>query len=227
MPKIEIVCLANSRKLQGRCLAGLRTDGQGWIRPVAAGSDGTLHPIHYNLQDGSEPRLLDLISVGFSRQQPEPHQPENWLIDSLPWQLIARPAPVAVLQNLNPPPVIGPGLFGNFGDRINYATFALAPSASSLAVVTPENLQWNIKTSYSGNRQIKANFTLSGAFYSLSVTDPVWVQRLDHLAHGLHPVAAAQLEAGQFLIFVLSLGEPASWDNCCYKLVAGVLLGNH
>ncbi len=26
---IEMICLANSRKMQGRCVAGLRTDGTG------------------------------------------------------------------------------------------------------------------------------------------------------------------------------------------------------
>ena len=226
MPRIEIVCLANSRKLQGRCLAGLRTDGQGWIRPVAAGADGTLHPGHYRLQDGTEPLLLDVVSVGFSCHQPKPHHPENWLIDDSPWQLIARPAPPATLQALKPVFVTGPHLFGNFGDRIDYSILAKSPGVYSLAAVVPSNPQWNIKLNYKGNRQTKADFSLLGPTYSLSITDPAWTQRLDHLPIGLHSTATAQLKDGQYPIFILSLGEPTPWDNCCYKLVAGVLIGN-
>jgi hypothetical protein len=49
MPTVEIICLANSRKHSGRCVAGLRTDGQGWIRPVGPSDNGTLFPWHYTL----------------------------------------------------------------------------------------------------------------------------------------------------------------------------------
>jgi hypothetical protein len=40
-----IVCLANSRKYQGRCVAGVEWQGQmigGWIRPVSGMERGAL-----------------------------------------------------------------------------------------------------------------------------------------------------------------------------------------
>ncbi len=35
MPQFGIICLANSRKNGGHCVAGLRMDGGGWLRPSA------------------------------------------------------------------------------------------------------------------------------------------------------------------------------------------------
>jgi hypothetical protein len=34
MAQVDLICLANSRKLGGRCVAGLRLDGSGWVRRV-------------------------------------------------------------------------------------------------------------------------------------------------------------------------------------------------
>jgi hypothetical protein len=44
LPTVEIVCLANSRKAGGRCIAGVRTDTGAWVRPVSSGREGTLRP---------------------------------------------------------------------------------------------------------------------------------------------------------------------------------------
>jgi len=201
MPKIDMICLANSRKLQGRCVAGLRTDGQGWIRPVAAVPMGTLHPGHYMLQNVTQPLLMD--GTG--------------------WQLVFRPAPTEYDAVLRDSLDTGPGLLGNRGNRVDYATLA-AMTAASLALVIPEQLQWNVTTNFQGQRRTKARFRLSGAVYDLPITDPCWPSRLDHLPLGLYPVAAANVAAGEFLMLTVSLGEPTPWDNCRYKVVAGVIV---
>ena len=36
MDSIKIVCLANSRKISGRCIAGKIMDSGKWIRPVSS-----------------------------------------------------------------------------------------------------------------------------------------------------------------------------------------------
>ncbi|MGI4788051.1 MAG: dual OB domain-containing protein [Janthinobacterium lividum] len=220
---VEMICLANSRKMQGHCVAGLRTDGQGWIRPVASTESGTLSAADCCLQDGSKPQLLDVIQIGCSEAKPEPHQPENWRIDKTRWQLITRPAPKSALRLLQDSCVKGPLLLGNFGDKQGFATLRLKPVTASLVLIAPESLTWQIKTSQRGNRQTKADFRLTHTPYSLSVTDPVWVQRLAHLPNGLYPMSAANIGAQDQLLFVISLSEPTDWDKCCYKLVAGVI----
>jgi len=35
MPSVDLICLANSHKWNFRCVAGLRVDGGGWVRPVS------------------------------------------------------------------------------------------------------------------------------------------------------------------------------------------------
>ncbi|MCC7084716.1 MAG: hypothetical protein IT427_06885 [Pirellulales bacterium] len=63
MTPVEFLCMAYSRKHQGRCIAGLRTDGSGWVRPVSKQSDGTLTSARCQLYDGTPPQALDVLRV--------------------------------------------------------------------------------------------------------------------------------------------------------------------
>jgi hypothetical protein len=100
MPEIEMVCLANSRKHQGRCVAGLITDGSAWIRPVSSAADGSLFPSHYILQDGTETQVMDVVHLEVRQHRPENHQPENWVIGKSKWQLVRRSVSVQDYRDL-------------------------------------------------------------------------------------------------------------------------------
>lgn len=221
---VEIVCLANSRKMQGRCLAGLRTNGGGWVRFVAANGDGMLFPPEYRLQDGSEPKLLDVLQIGCTGPKPEKHQPENQRIDRSHWHLAVRPASLSVQALLQASLVKGPLLLGNFGNKRDYGQLQLKPAEASLVLIAPDSLLWRIGTGVRGNRQTKADFRLTCTPYSFSVTDPVWTQRLAHLPNGIYPREAAGITASDRVLFTVSLSEPLEWNNHCYKLVAGVIV---
>jgi len=88
MPAIEMICLANSIKLGGRCVAGLKTDGTGWVRPVSNRLERELTSMHYRLTNGTPVNLLDLVRLKLAEEKPLPHQPENVLIEKEPWELI-------------------------------------------------------------------------------------------------------------------------------------------
>ncbi|MBI4492216.1 MAG: hypothetical protein HY690_05430 [Chloroflexi bacterium] len=223
MPVVELVCLANSRKYGGRCVAGLRTDGGGWVRPVARGEQGTLFPQHYTLNDGTAARLLDVLRVELVEPRPEPHHPENWLMGRRRWELVARPGGAHLAPLLRAHLARGPELLGSKFDRAPFESFSTTPAEASLALVAPDDLAWSIRASLSGRWQARATFTLAGQRYSLAITDPAWEQRLCQLPAGLHPLEAAGLEAGQRVLLTISLGEPYE-DRCCYKLVASVLV---
>jgi len=42
MEKKKIICLANSRKYGGRCIAGKEIRSRNWIRPIRDGGNGEL-----------------------------------------------------------------------------------------------------------------------------------------------------------------------------------------
>jgi hypothetical protein len=65
-----IICLANSRKRSGRCVAGKEiVAGKigGWIRPISARPAGELSEGERRLDNGQEPKLLDVIQIAMSR----------------------------------------------------------------------------------------------------------------------------------------------------------------
>ena len=94
----RIVCLANSRKMSGRCIAGkeLTADGRpgGWIRPVSDRENEEVSEYERQYEDGSDPRLLDVIKVPVIKARPKNYQQENWLLDSeYYWEWVGRVAP--------------------------------------------------------------------------------------------------------------------------------------
>ena len=85
MPIVKrIACLANSRKLGGRCVAGkewLRGKAGPWVRPVSDRPDQDVSECERQYPDGSDPRVLDVIDVPLLKPRPKACQTENWLLD--------------------------------------------------------------------------------------------------------------------------------------------------
>ena len=81
----RIVRLANSRKLNGRCIAGkeLLADGLpgGWIRLVSNRENEEVSEYERQYEDGSDPRVLDVIVAPVLMAKPKNYQRENWLLD--------------------------------------------------------------------------------------------------------------------------------------------------
>jgi hypothetical protein len=228
MPEFEILCLANSRKRQGRCVAGIRMDGQGWVRPTGWNAEGTLYPNNYRLPDGSEAGLLDVLRIRCVKACPEPHHPENWLIAQRAWELSARPAPPEALERLRASLAPGPELLGSSDDRIPYAAFQKIPAQASLAVVQPDDIRWVLKTNARGERRTRVAFRLRGVTYHLALTDVAWEQRLRDLLPGSHRREAAGLTPDETVFLTISLSEPfqpePTAEASCYKLVAAVIV---
>lgn len=220
--RVRFICLANSKKIGGRCVAGLRLDCDEWIRPVSPESEGKLRRRDCALDDGNEAALLDVIEVNVSEHRPKPYQPENWVLGKDQWKLIARVNPNDAYMLLKRVLVAGPEVFGNTGDRVPLSGLQDQPIPQSLTLVEPEDVSWHIGTSASGKRQTRARFGLNRASYDLAITDPVWEHRLRGLDLGPHSREAAGVGRDEVLLFTISLGGP--FQGQCYKLTAGVLL---
>ncbi|HTB21993.1 MAG TPA: hypothetical protein VK914_04745 [bacterium] len=92
LKELEFLCLASSLKHRERCIAGISLKGR-WIRLVSKREDGALNGNEYRLENGTDPEHFDVICVKVEKSQPEPHQPENYVIADSPWKLRSRLAP--------------------------------------------------------------------------------------------------------------------------------------
>jgi hypothetical protein len=218
MPVFELICLANSRKLGQRCVAGLTADTAEWIRPVSQAPHGELTYHHRNLGPAGDPQNFDIIRIGLAKHSPTSSQPENWLIDGSGWQLVSRPAASSLHALLNSAVHTEGKLFGTISDHVPVATFSSIPASKSLALVKPESSRWFT------NRYGKARvlFTTAGHTYDLAVTDPPFEAQIRALEGGHHKSTALGIENEDRVLFTISLGEP--FEGNCYKLVAAVLV---
>lgn len=232
----EIICLAKSTKHGGICIAGLKTDGSGWLRPVSNEEDGTLYPEHYTFRDDREPELFDIIRIPCIKPAPQCHQPENWLIDSSKsWQVLGS-LTLSQAQRLLKPEIqrhyCSPQLLGSSDKQISYENLEKSPAQSSLALIKPEKIEWQVKKKFY-EKKFRCRFCLSGTLYDLPVTDPIWTDKLDYFEEGTYSsqevIQELQLDnfdPDQFRL-TISLGEPfissGQEKRFCYKLVAAVI----
>jgi hypothetical protein len=182
----EFICLANSSKLGGACVAGKILDKAkigGWIRPVSKRNGGELTHRERRYSDGSDPRLLDIIQVQFVEKQAHAYQSENHVIDdTMYWARIGR----ATKQQMEAcvDAVSGP-LWRNASsstDGLNDRVIETqAPGSGSLRLVRVDKLviQVAIEGAAFNNprKAVRAQFGLNGHQYHLKITDPTLKQK--------------------------------------------------
>lgn len=236
MDTFKIVCLANSFKHGGRCIAGIKTDRTGWIRPISAQLDGTLTEADCQLANGKFPELFDVIKINCTEPYPSSHQPENWVVSQQKWMFSGRPTR-KFLKSLLKSEVERAErceyLFGNSSDRIDWNSIQEKPLDASLQVIAPKNITWKITTPDFINRKYRVSFKFCEVFYDLPITDPAWRETLSQLADGDYCAAEAiellnlqDFHPDRFL-FTMSVGEPfrprSPGDWYCFKIVAAVM----
>jgi hypothetical protein len=217
-----IICLANSRKISGRCVAGKEINGNkigGWIRPVSARPSAELSEDERRFQDGQDPKLRDVVHIPMIEPRPSGFQVENHLIDPDYYWAREREATWAELDAAVDP--ISPlwdnrsSTYNGLHDRVDEA---LANQlTSSLRLIAVEDL--SLSVGFEGppgkaKRKVRGRFGLGGVEYCLAVTDPVVERQLFAGNDGIFTVGDA--------ILCVSLGEP--WDGYAYKLIAGIFV---
>jgi hypothetical protein len=216
----SIVCLANSYKHGGRCIAGIDLDTGAWIRLGGKSPDGALIPAEYLLSDGSEPRLLDLIEVELHYALPSAGHPEDWQIAPVRWSLIQRPASAAHLQKLAAAADTSTTILRGYRDRMTTDEIQQKPMQSSLTLICPSDIHWWIRGERD-KRRYRALFRRHHVTYNFAVTDPRWLERLNLMPAGIYPHSTfADPSAEAWL--TISLSEP--FHGWHYKLVAAVIV---
>lgn len=218
----RVVCLANSRKHSGRCIAGkeLGSDGRpgAWVRPVSDRPSEEVSEHERRYQDGSDPQILDIIEIPLKNPAPKTYQSENWLLDpDHYWERVGQ-AKWKDLERLADDPeelwINTSSTYSGLRDRVSEAD--ANELSGSLYLLNVEDLKLRVFAPGAAfnnpKRRVQAGFEHRGMSYQLWVTDPV-IERA-YLAK-----SDGDYEIGECFLTV-SLGEPHNGD--CYKLVAAV-----
>ena len=222
MPGKRILCLANSRKLQGRCIAGKELVGDravGWIRPVSSREHQEVSEYERQYQDGSDPRVLDIIDVPLIEPRPHGCQQENWLLDPDAYWAKVRSVDCGDLDEyLDVVPTLwvnGHSTYNGLNDKVPQAIADTL--GNSLCLIKVAQLQLVVFTPGEafGNpkRRVQARFTHERVSYHIWVTDP-----------GYERAYLARQDGGYNLgtcFVTVSLGEPHL--GACYKLAAAII----
>jgi hypothetical protein len=219
-----IICLANSRKITGRCVAGKEVGGGGpgaWVRPISGRQTGELSEEDRRYENGQDPKLLDIIRIPMVEPKPHGFQTENHLIDDGYYWTKERQATWGELKAALDK--VSGALWDNSSssynglhDRVEEA--AANQLGSSLRLIEVKDLKIVVAIEGAefgnGKRRVRGHFTLNGAEYWLSVTDPVVERQYLAGKDGEYKVGDA--------ILCISLGEP--YGGYAYKLIAGVFV---
>lgn len=180
----RIVCLANSRKLSGRCIAGkeLLSDGApgGWVRPVSARESEEVSEYERQYRNGSDPRVLDIIDVPVIRANPKAFQQENWLLDpERYWERVHSLANDDLERFIDPVAPLwinGYSAINGRNDRIPVDVANGLDSSLRLVSIAELELVVSQPGIDFGNyrRSVQGRFGYNGVDYWLRVTDPVY-----------------------------------------------------
>ena len=219
----RIVCLANSRKLSGRCVAGRVFNGKQageWVRPVSARENEEVSEYERQYEDGSDPRVLDIIDVPLIKPTPKHFQQENWLLDpDKYWTIVGRMKWTALVALVEDPArlwINESNTYHGLNDQMSLETAQKLKSSLVLIHVDQVVLRVFQPGAAFGDskRRVQAQFEHLGEPYWLFVTDP-----------GIEKTYKAQGE-GDYDIgeccLTISIGEP--YKGNCYKLVAAIIL---
>ena len=219
----RIVCLANSFKPpNGRCIAGIELQADGapgsWIRPVSARPTAELSYSDYRYQNGSSPKLLDIVDIPLLHAAPHNHQAENHVIDASPrWEKRGELSWDQLEQFQD-----RPGSLWMNNDHTSAGLYdclsqgEAAQLNDSLLLIKAKNFTIKIGTSYwNGKKTYRGDFSYKNVAHNLSLTDPIARDVFGPKGEGDYILSDVYL--------CISLTEPYKEDGRCHKLVAAVI----
>ena len=221
----RIVCLANSRKLGGCCIAGkeLLADGSPghWVRPVSAREHEEVSLPETRCTDGRIPRVLDVIEVPVLGARGRDYQQENWLLDpkrkwergyTLPFDRLRQWVDTTGNLWIN-----GNSTYQGLNDQVpeqEAETFR-----HSLLLIPVEDLALRVFATGTGygdsQKRVNGHFTYNGTEYRLRMTDNDYEYDFLQKPVGLYSIGRCFL--------TVSLGEP--YKGNAYKLIAAIIKG--
>ena len=218
----RIVCLANSRKRGGRCIAGkeLLPDGNfgGWLRPVSARDDEEVSAQERSYADGGDPKILDVIDVPLLGHKPKTYQRENWLLDpnrrwakvgSVEWDDLP-----AMSDRNGPLWINGHSTLAGQNDRVPLDDTTYIDDSLRLIRVDALTVTVSEPLRPSADYPIlRGSFDYHGEEYCFRITDPESESGSVEVPYGEYTVGERHL--------TVSLSEP--FEGHAYKLIATII----
>lgn len=204
------MCLANSYKTGGRCVAGVDLNTGNWVRPISNQNSGELLSGSSIVDTASGRRFIkpfDVVDIGNPVKRPQVGQPENVERGTNKWKLLEVAEKSRALEFVQRD---GQLIYGDF-DRIS-AEFS-AQIQQSLTIIKVRNPSF--QTNERG--KLRGKFSFSGRQYDFAVTDDApWTNEAKK-----RPI---NRNTGDWLL-TISLGVPwgptATSRLQMYKLIAG------
>lgn len=218
-----VICLANSRKPHGKCVAGkvfAAGKSGNWIRPVSNRPGREVSDAELVYANGQSLKLLDIVAIPLVTPQPRGHQTENFVIaPNTRWVKQGRATWAQVEAATDN--VKGPLLHHNedsyhgTNDKVPGAIANTLPS--SLVLIEPDRcaLVVGAESKFTGGyeRRVRAHFQYKRTPYVMVVTDPWIEERYFGGQDGTFQIADSRL--------CVSLAEIAG--NIATKVVAAVI----
>lgn len=216
----RVLCLANSRKMSGRCIAGVLLANEGaisWVRPVSAREHQEVSEYERQYEDGSDPSVLDIIDMPLIEHLPKDYQQENWLLspDNY-WTKRGSATPKDLNRYISlagPLWINGYSTANGLNDKI---PIHLANGLmTSLGLIRVDELTLAVFESgfERPKRRVQAQFHHDGSDYCLWVTDPRFAREYLARQNGNYPIGSCYI--------TISLGE--AFQGATYKLVAAII----
>lgn len=220
MEPIEIVCLSNSRKTSGRCIAGKTAEESKWVRPVSDRGSDEISEEERRYENGQMPELLDIIVIPVMDHRPVLHQSENVLIDANRYWTKTGIFEGSLNDLLDfPEDLWGTGHSSYQGMNDRMPESMCADYSESLYLIRPQNLEIIVRVEGGefGNpkRKVRAQFEYGGDAYLLPVTDPMVERKYLSGENGRFRLTPEQI------YLCVSLGLP--YDEYCYKFLTSLI----
>jgi hypothetical protein len=208
----RFVCLANSLKEGGRCIAGIELDDQHqpvffrgrpkWIRPVWTTEHGEI-PLHMAIAFDT----LDILEMNVTGSKADGYQSEN--VSFVPPLRKVGAFDIKGLEVLCDDRI---DLFGNHGKAISTDNIGALDHSLVLLGVHHLQVENRINVNRRNKPQVRACFEHHGTMYDLPLTDPIFRGKIFE-----NPNELALIERVHLCV---SIG--IAWEGWHYKLVAGV-----
>lgn len=174
----KFICLANSFKEGGRCLAGIELDANNnpvilngrpkWIRPVCNSGHGE---VPNNIAEHIQ--ILNILEIDITGHKPQDYQSEN---------VAFKENSIRVVENFIPSQLVNLCdnknlIFGNRGKAVSQENIANLNHSLMLVEVTEFEVTQKVYEDRPDKPQVRLVFTYNGNRYDFPVTDPAFLLR--------------------------------------------------